>query len=170
MSTAKLKKIEGTFSGRLKTLRKERGWSQEDLAMRLDVSPGSVGNWEIGPYEPHPKTLTKLAGLFEVDVRYLLHGEGGESTAAMREHPPEYKIVNLGDLLREVEDARDRLDRIAQQLKRAAIQPGGAMVLTEAAAASYDSKRTGGQKGRAKEGTDSEAQQTSARTEIRHPK
>lgn len=170
MSTAKLKKVEDTFSGRLKTLRKERGWSQEDLATRLDVSPGSVGNWEIGPYIPHPKTLAKLAAFLEVDVRYLEHGQIRVPAARIQERPPEYKVVNLAELLREVEDARDRLDRIAQQLKRATIQPAGATVLTEAAAASYDSKRGGSEKSRTKEGTDFEAQQTSARTETRHPK
>ena len=136
MSTAKLKKVEDSFSERLKMLRKERGWSQEDLATRLDVSPGSVGNWEIGPYVPHPKTLTKLAALFEVDVPYLLQGKKEVSPAAMREKLPEYQTVNLAELLSEVEDARERLDRIAQQLKRATAKPGGATVLTEAAATS----------------------------------
>jgi transcriptional regulator with XRE-family HTH domain len=170
MSTAKLKKVEDTFSERLKMLRKERGWSQEDLATRLDVSPGSVGNWEMGPYEPHPKTLTKLAVLFEVEVRYLLHGERGESPTRMHELAPEDKAVNLVELLREIEDTRDRLDRMAQQLKRAVSQPGGASVLTEAAAASYDLQRSGAEKSRAREGADVEAQQTSAKTETRHSK
>lgn len=170
MSTAKLKKVEDAFSERLKMLRKERGWSQEDLATRLDVSPGSVGNWEMGPYEPHPKTLNKLAALFEVDVPYLLRGEKGTPPAAMREQPPEYNAVNLSELLREVEGARDKLDRIAQQLKRATALPGGATVLTEIAAASYDLKQGGAEKNRAREGTDVEAQQTSAKTETRHSK
>jgi len=170
MSTEKLRKVEELFSERLKTLRKERGWSQEDLATRLDVSPGSVGNWEIGPYEPHAKTLKKLAALFEVEVRYLLHGEGGEPAGTIREKPPEYNTVNLGELLREVEETRERLDRIAQQLIRAAVQPTGATVLTEVAAASYDSKQSGAVKSRAKEPTDAEAQQTPAKTENRHLK
>jgi transcriptional regulator with XRE-family HTH domain len=170
MSTPKLKKVEDTFSERLKMLRKERGWSQEDLATKLNVSPGSVGNWEIGPYEPHPKTLKVLAALFEVDVPYLLRGEKETPLAVMREKLPEYKAINLGELLREVEEARDRLDRIAQQLKRATTQPGGATELTEVAATSYDSKRAGAEKSRRKEGVDVEAQQTSAKTESRHSK
>jgi transcriptional regulator with XRE-family HTH domain len=169
MSTAKLRKVDESFSERLKMLRKERGWSQEDLATQLDVSPGSVGNWEIGPHEPHVKTLKKLAALFEVEVRYLSDGERGESSTTIREKPPEYNAVNLGELLREVEETRERLDRIAEQLRRAAIQPGGATVLTEAAAASYDLKQGGAVKSRAKE-TDAEAPQTPAKTENRHSK
>jgi transcriptional regulator with XRE-family HTH domain len=139
MSTAKLKKVEETFSERLKMLRKERGWSQEDLATRMDVSPGSVGNWEMGPYEPHPKTLKKLASLLEVEVAFLTRGEEKTPTPAIREQPPVYGAVNLAELLREVEDARDSLERIAQQLRRATAKPGAAK-LVEVAAASYDQK------------------------------
>ena len=86
MSTEKLRKLEGAFSERLKMLRKERGWSQEELATRLDVSPGSVGNWEMGPYEPHPKTLRKIAALFEVEVFFLLHVV--KTTQAVEMCPP----------------------------------------------------------------------------------
>src|SRR5580704_16871111 len=100
MSTSKLRKIEDSFSERLKMLRKARGWSQEDLAARLDVSAGSVGNWEMGPHEPHAKTLKKIAGIFEVDVVFLLRGQREEP--AMREQPPEYGAANLEGILREV--------------------------------------------------------------------
>ena len=170
MSTAKLRKVEETFSERLKMLRKERGWSQEDLATRMDVSPGSVGNWEIGPHEPHNKTLKKLATLLEVDVSFLLYGqEKRVPTAAMREQPPGYGTVNLAGFLREVEDARDSLERIAQQLRQATAKPGAA-TLVEAAATSYDQKPGAAGKSRSKEATDVEARQTSAKTENRHSK
>lgn len=170
MSTAKLRKVEETFSERLRTLRRERGWSQEDLAAKLEVSPGSVGNWEIGPYEPHPKTLKKLAALFEVEASYLSRGERKEPAAIMRERPPEYGAVNLDEVLREIEDARERLGRVAQQLRRATSPPGGAAVLTEAAGASYEQKQGGAVKNRAKEETDVEGKQTSAKTENRPAK
>jgi transcriptional regulator with XRE-family HTH domain len=143
MSTIQLRKVEETFSERLKMLRKERGWSQEDLATKLEVSAGSVGNWEIGPHEPHPKTLKKLAALFDMEVASLLQGERDDipHAVAIREQTPEYGGVNLANLLREVEDARASLDRIAQQLKRATTKPSAAAALTEAAAVSYDQKR-----------------------------
>jgi transcriptional regulator with XRE-family HTH domain len=171
MSTAKLRKFEETFSERLKTLRKERGWSQEDLATRMDVSPGSVGNWEMGPHVPHPKTFKKLAGLLEVEVAFLTRGEREEvpRPTTLQEQPPEYRGVNLAGLLREVEDARDSLERIAQQLRQATGKPGAA-ALIEAAATSYDQKRSGAGKNRAKELPDLEARQTPARTENRHSK
>jgi transcriptional regulator with XRE-family HTH domain len=163
MSTAKLKKVEDAFSERLKMLRLERGWSQEDLAARLEVSPGSVGNWEMGPHVPHPKTLRKMAALFDVEVFFLLHGDREEAPAAIREKLPEYKAVDLAGLLREVEGARDKLDQIAQQLRKANIQPGAA-TLAEVASASYDQKRGSG-KSRVKEAGDTDAQRLVAKTE-----
>jgi transcriptional regulator with XRE-family HTH domain len=155
MSTPKLRKIEDTFSERLKMLRKARGWSQEDLALRLDVSAGSVGNWEMGPYEPHPKTLQKVASLFEVNVRFLLHGE---EDPVMREQPPRYNAVDLVEILREVEAARDRMEQIAQQLRRATAKPSAAGVLTEAAATMYDQKQSGTVKNREKADQDAGGQ------------
>lgn len=161
MSTAKLRKVEESFSARLKLLRRERGWSQEDLAARLDVSPGSVGNWEMGPYEPHAKTLNKLAALFEVDVRFLLNGQ---EKLLMHEPSPEYPAADLAGLLREVEEAQDRLARVAQQLRRAMTKPG-ATTLTEMAATSYEQKRGGGSKGRAKELPVTDAQRVVTKAE-----
>jgi putative transcriptional regulator len=143
MSTEKLKKIEDSFSERLRMLRRERGWSQEDLAARLDVSPGSVGNWEMGPYLPHPRTLKKIAGLFEVDVFFLEQGEHerGSRQATMREKPAEYGALDLAELLREIEGARDSLDRIAQQLRKASVKPSAAQGLVERASDSYDERK-----------------------------
>jgi transcriptional regulator with XRE-family HTH domain len=166
MSNEKLRKVEGAFSDRLKMLRLQRGWSQEDLATRLDVSPGSVGNWEMGPHEPHPKTLRKIAELFEVEVFYLLHGGHGQGgrNAAMREKPPGYAAVDLAELLREIEGARDSLDRVAQQLKQALVKPSAAAALTEVASATYDQKRGAG-KNRSKETADSDAKRLVAKAE-----
>lgn len=167
MSTEKLKKVEESFSERLKMLRKERGWSQEDLAARLDVSPGSVGNWEIGPYEPHARTLKKIAALFEVEVFYLLHGRHGAGPASMQEKPLAYSGEDLLSILREVEEVRDRLDRLAQQLRKVSMKPGAAAGLTEMAATSYDRRSA---KGLARETTDADARRIVSKAEGHSPK
>ena len=142
MSTGKLRKLEEAFSERLKALRKEHGLSQEELASKLEVSPGSVGNWEIGPFQPHPKTLKKIAGLFDVEVSYLLRGQREAPESALREKPQEYSAVDLAAILREVEWMRDRLDHIAQQLRKA-VRPG-AGTLSEAAGAGRERRHGGG--------------------------
>lgn len=60
------------FSIRLKELRQSRNLSQKELSGILNVSTGTVGNWEVGLREPDFKTLIKIADLFNVSCDYLL--------------------------------------------------------------------------------------------------
>lgn len=48
----------------IRELRQERGWSQNDLATRLQVHPQAVYLWESGRRIPHVLTLRKLGQLF----------------------------------------------------------------------------------------------------------
>lgn len=57
---------------KIMTLRKRKGWSQEELAMELDVSRQSVSKWESGASVPDLDKIIKLARLFEVTTDYLL--------------------------------------------------------------------------------------------------
>lgn len=61
----------GTFATRLKQLRKERGWSQDILAERLEISRSAVGNYETGIREPSFEMLETIADLFNVDMDFL---------------------------------------------------------------------------------------------------
>lgn len=61
-----------TFADKIIQLRKQRGWSQEDLAERLDVSRQSVSKWEGGLSLPELNKLLQLSRLFSVSTDYLL--------------------------------------------------------------------------------------------------
>ena len=74
MSTEKEIRSEN-FSDRLRKARKLKGWGQEQLASRLEVSTGAVGNWEIGPKLPTAENLGKIAVLLDVSTHWLLYGE-----------------------------------------------------------------------------------------------
>ncbi|HVY15239.1 MAG TPA: helix-turn-helix transcriptional regulator [Rhodopila sp.] len=52
------------MKNRLKTLRAERGWSQAELAERLDVSRQSVNAIETDKYDPSLPLAFKIARLF----------------------------------------------------------------------------------------------------------
>ena len=56
-------------------LRKQRGWSQEQLAEMLDVSRQSVSKWEGGLSIPDLDKIIKMSGLFGVSTDYLLKDE-----------------------------------------------------------------------------------------------
>jgi putative transcriptional regulator len=52
------------MKNRLKALRAERGWSQAELAERLDVARQSVNAIETGKYDPSLPLAFKIARLF----------------------------------------------------------------------------------------------------------
>ena len=60
------------LSEKIIMLRKKYGWSQEELAERLDISRQSVSKWEQGISDPSTSNLFALAKLFGVSVEELL--------------------------------------------------------------------------------------------------
>jgi transcriptional regulator with XRE-family HTH domain len=53
-------------------LRRERGWSQRDLAQRIGVSHMSVSHWETARNEPSARQLRALAGAFDVPMEAIM--------------------------------------------------------------------------------------------------
>lgn len=68
------------FHENLRTLRKEKGYSQEELANRLNVVRQTVSKWEKAQSVPDAEMLVKLADILEVPVSTLL-GERIEPSA-----------------------------------------------------------------------------------------
>ncbi len=60
------------FKERLKTLRKQKGITQSDLASILNYGYTAVSNYESGRNEPSIKDLKKIAEYFDVSLDYLL--------------------------------------------------------------------------------------------------
>ena len=56
------------------TLRKEKGWTQTELAEKLNVSDKAVSKWENGGM-PSIEFLPKLSELFGVSIDYLVTGK-----------------------------------------------------------------------------------------------
>ncbi len=65
------KEAFGSFLGQL---RKEKNWTQKDLAQRLFVSDKAVSKWERGLSLPDVSLLIPLAEALEVSVAELLEG------------------------------------------------------------------------------------------------
>ena len=60
------------FLWNLKTLRKQKGFSQEELATRLHVVRQTISKWEKNLSVPDADTLIRLAEILEVSVSELL--------------------------------------------------------------------------------------------------
>ncbi|WP_312047790.1 helix-turn-helix domain-containing protein [Anaerotignum sp.] len=56
----------------IKTLRAEKGLTQSQLAKEVGVSPGNIGDWEIGRSKPGYIALAALSQYFGVSSDYLL--------------------------------------------------------------------------------------------------
>lgn len=61
------------LSDKIINLRKANGWSQEDLAERLDVSRQAISRWENGSALPDSNNILQLSKLFHVTADYLLN-------------------------------------------------------------------------------------------------
>ena len=56
-------------------LRKESGWSQEDLAEKLYVSRQAISRWENGTALPDAQNVLQISKLFGVTTDYLLNDD-----------------------------------------------------------------------------------------------
>lgn len=63
------------LSEKITYLRKQNGWSQEQLAEQLNVSRQSISKWESGASIPDLDRILKLSKLFDVSTDYLLKDE-----------------------------------------------------------------------------------------------
>ena len=60
------------LSENIKTIRKQKGLSQEELAIRLNVVRQTISKWEKGISVPDSDMLIRLAEILEVNVGDLL--------------------------------------------------------------------------------------------------
>ncbi len=63
------------MNNRLRVLRAEKGWSQADLAERLEVSRQSVNAIETGKYDPSLPLAFKIAKLFGNRIEEIFQEE-----------------------------------------------------------------------------------------------
>jgi transcriptional regulator with XRE-family HTH domain len=77
MDTDEIKKA---FGKRVKELRKQHGWTQKDLAAKVDVRFSVLNKYESGIHVPPVDKLIELAEIFGTSVDYLLTGNELEET------------------------------------------------------------------------------------------
>jgi len=76
MSDEKMRKGLGA---RIKAQRKQKGWSQKELASQVDVGFSLLNKYEGGFHAPPVDKLAKLAEVLDTTVDYLLLGERPEA-------------------------------------------------------------------------------------------
>lgn len=87
---------------RIRALREARGWTQAELARRLNITRNGVNSWEQGLSMPSPACLVDLAKLFSVSTDYLLGVERLEAVNVTGVDEKDVAILaQLADRLRE---------------------------------------------------------------------
>lgn len=89
------------FGENLKKLRKEKGLSQQEVALRLHVVRQTVSKWEQGLSVPDADLLVKLADVLETDVSHLLCGEADRRESRGQEEALVEQLVELNRQLAE---------------------------------------------------------------------
>jgi len=71
-----------TFGEKLKKLRKDRSWSQDELGRQVGVHGRHIGKYEIGRAMPNADTVVRIAESLGVSIDYLLRDDlADESTS-----------------------------------------------------------------------------------------
>ena len=104
------------LSENIKSLRKQKGYSQEQLADKLNVVRQTVSKWEKGYSVPDADMLEELADIFEVQVGDLLGQEilTEEETTDIGELVKQLKILN--DYLSEKMRRRKKRNKIFKRI------------------------------------------------------
>ena len=71
------------MENRLRRLRAERSWSQQDLAERLEVSRQSVNAIETGKYDPSLPLAFRIAELFSCPIEDVFVSPSSRSSKAI---------------------------------------------------------------------------------------
>ena len=71
------------MENRLRVLRAERNWSQQDLAERLEVSRQSVNAIETGKYDPSLPLAFRIAELFGRAIEDIFVSPSSRSSKAI---------------------------------------------------------------------------------------
>jgi transcriptional regulator with XRE-family HTH domain len=70
---------------RIRKVRRERGWTQDQLANAVGVSRSAVAQWETGRAGQVTGNLTRIAATLEVGVEYLMYGDDKRAPSEVRQ-------------------------------------------------------------------------------------
>ena len=84
-----------TLNDRIKQLRKEKGYTQNQLADLLGVTDKAVSKWEVGEANPDISLLVKISEIFGVTIDYLLTGKVEEPAISLDDMDDEKRALFL---------------------------------------------------------------------------
>jgi transcriptional regulator with XRE-family HTH domain len=106
-----------TLGRKIRLLRHQKGWSQEDVAKRLDISIPAFSKIETGITDINLSRLEQIAALFEMSVVQLLTFSDSEQD---QKFVNELEVVNkkLMDRETEVIDLQKKVIELFEELRQ----------------------------------------------------
>lgn len=86
---------------KIKLLRKEKNWSQDELAEKIGSNGRHISNYENGKFVPAPKVIIKLAEAFNVSTDYLLLDQAEKKPLTNKIDPELLQLLSETDDLPE---------------------------------------------------------------------
>lgn len=83
----------------IKRRRAAKGLTQRELAQRLSVSHGLVGQWETGVSKPGPMLLPVVCALLDIDMRAEL-GKDDQPAPQFIDSPQELALLGVFRIMR----------------------------------------------------------------------
>ncbi|HCN84920.1 MAG TPA: transcriptional regulator [Sphingobacteriaceae bacterium] len=105
-----------TLGKKIRLLRHQKGWSQEDVAKRLDISIPAFSKIETGITDINLSRLEQISTLFEMSVVQLLTFNDAEQ---QEKYVSELEVLTkrLQDREREVIDLQKKIIELYEELR-----------------------------------------------------
>ena len=107
-----------TFGEKIKEARKNKKYTQKQLAEKVGAKHNSVSDWENDKNKPDPYTIELLCGVLELTPNYLLNTTTRESELSPTEieHMKKYRALDgygrkIIDTILEIETERKEASR-----------------------------------------------------------
>lgn len=112
--------MENTLGKKIAAMRKEKEWTQDELAEKLGVSPQAVSKWENGISCPDIMLLPVIARLFDTTADELLSNAPRKETTFL----PAQDRKSLDDMLLRVVVNTTEGDKVRINLPMALVKVG----------------------------------------------
>ena len=76
--------LSADFPAKLKELRKNKGWSQGQLAKKIDADLQRISKYERGVIWPTMELMVKLAKIFDVSIDFLIRDDQNTAVTKIR--------------------------------------------------------------------------------------
>lgn len=111
-------------------LRKRNGWSQEELAGKLNVSRQSVSKWESAMSVPELDKVLQLSEIFEVSTDYLLKDDKEEDYVPGRPETPSVRKVTMEEAQEFIAVRKEASFRIPAGVAACILSPAPLFLMT----------------------------------------